>query len=151
MNLQRKTFVMMACMAGLCACGILVFVYYVIGHPGSVPRSAIWLLLSWYILVFGVGMPIASRIIKREVAIRTTTERDKRISWGSKALKLAIVFYGLALLNGIRLVLQHEVPWKPAIVGVTVDIVLIAGFWISLKRLKRYGSSKPAAGSNQTV
>jgi hypothetical protein len=125
--------------------GILVFVIYIIEHPGQlIPRSVPLALFGWLILVTMLGLTLARRAARAQVATETTVERKRRINYGRKGLKIGMFFYSLFLLNGIRAIVQGEIPWKPAIVGIAVDILVIAGCWICLKRLNRFSEDSSA-------
>ena len=67
----------------------------------------------------------------------TSEQRVQRRRWIAVGLKFGLVFYIVALLNGILLIMEHELPLKYAGVGLTVGILLILGFWKSLRKLQQ--------------
>lgn len=118
-------------------CAVVAFGIYVMKHPGPVPRSISVPLLCFFILTIVGGAIILSRAVRKQAKIETADEGKLRRARAMKGMKLGLVVWGLILLNGIRLIAQHEVPWIYAISGLTVDALLIAVFWISLKRLRK--------------
>jgi len=103
-------------------------------------------MLGVLVVTFVVGTILIKRLVRRQVATETPIEGDQRRKFAVKGLKGGLILYSLILLNGIRLVLEGEVPWRFAIPGVAIDLFIIGGCWFSLRRLQK----GPAPVSNST-
>jgi len=95
-------------------------------------------MLCFFVATIVVGSVAIRRTARKLVKDKTAEEAKPRRAAPTKWLKAGLVFYVLALLSGIRLIVQREVPLKYAIPGLAIDIFLIAVFWRSLRRLKKF-------------
>jgi hypothetical protein len=124
----------------------LAFVFYVSTHQEqSVPR---WVSLSLgclILLVYLIGWNVIRRNARKVAREETPEESQKRRGRTKTIIKVNLVFYAVALLDGIRLVLQGTIPLKYAIVGITVVILLIASFWNLLRKLTKLESHRRTA------
>jgi hypothetical protein len=145
MKMQRGVGLVMLCIVLPDTCALLAFVFYVVSHPGPVPRWITVSLVCFIVFTGILGTFVVRRLALKRAVIETPDERDLRRNRALKWLKVGLVFYLLAMLNGIRVVLQGEIPWRYSIPGFTIDILLIVAFWISIRRLK---SAEMATDSN---
>jgi Na+/H+ antiporter NhaD/arsenite permease-like protein len=118
-------------------CVVLVLLYYVRSHPGRLPVWIPLAIFSFFIVACIAGGFYLVRSVRRHVAREGAEERNQRRATAVNGLKIGLVVWCLILLNGVRLVLQHAVPWQYAGVGLSMDFLLIVLFWTSLNRLKR--------------
>jgi len=88
---------------------------------------------------------IIRRAARKQAAVETAEEGRIRRARAAIGIKVGLVLWGLIFLNGIRMVVEHEVRWLYAVPGLAVDILLIVVFWNSLRRLKKFEE----AGSQQ--
>jgi uncharacterized membrane protein YbaN (DUF454 family) len=138
MRFQRKIVLIFGCIALLWMCIGLAFAFYVVKHPGLVPRSISVSLLALFVLTIVGGGIVVSRVVRKQVSVETVEEGRIRRARAMKGMKLGLVLWGLIFLNGIRLVAQREVPLSYAVPGLAIDVFLIVAFWTSLRRLKRF-------------
>lgn len=129
-------------MANVCA--IVAFAFYVLAHPGPVPQRATLLLVCFFLVTSVICIVSTRRHARQMVPSETPEEGKQRRTFARAGIKIGLIFFVFALLNGIRLVIQNVVPWKYAIVGLSVDILLIATLWISLRKLDR---TEPTSGT----
>ena len=137
MKLKQRVLIVLAGVTLPYMCAVMLLVLYLQRHPGQVPM---WVPLTMLVFLVGtcvLGGIYLSRSVRRQTALETPFERTRRQSETAKGLKVGLVVWGLIFLNGIRLLLQGEVPWKYAIPGLTIDLFLIVVFWISLNRVKK--------------
>lgn len=118
---------------------------YVLAHPGPVPQRATLSLVCFVVVAAVLMIVIIRRAAGQAVRSETPEEGKQRRTFAMIGIKIGLIFFVLALLNGIRLVVQNVVPWKYAIVGLSVDILLIATLWISLRRLNQIELASRAA------
>jgi Na+/H+ antiporter NhaD/arsenite permease-like protein len=114
-----------------------VLVLYVQTHPERLPLWIPMAMLIFLITTILVGAAYLLRLVRKQVAVETPGERKQRQAGVARGLEIGIVVGCLISLNGIRLVLQHTVPWQYALVGLSIDFLLIVSFWTPLIRLKR--------------
>lgn len=152
-RLQRKVGVVMACMVLPYVCAIFLFVRYLQVHPGPVPRWISLAMLGVLVVTFVVGTICIKRVVRQQVATETPFEGDQRRKLAAKGLKGGLILYGLILLNGIRLVLEGDVPWRYAIPGLAIDLLMIGVCWFCLRRLQKGTASnlKGEAGMGATM
>lgn len=138
MKLQAKIAVVLVGITLAYMCAAVAFSLYLVKHPGPVPRSISIPLLCFFILTIVGGAVILSRVVRKQARVETVEEGKLRRARAVKGLKAGLILWGLILLNGIRLVAQNEVPWVYAIPGLTVDVLLIAVFGVSLRKLRKF-------------
>jgi hypothetical protein len=131
-------------------CAVVALAFYTTKHPGPLPRPILVLLFCLFILTIVGGGVLLSRVVRKRVKIETADEGKLRRARATKGMKVGLVVWGLILLNGVRLVAQHEVRWIYAIPGLGVDILLIVAFWISLKRLEKSETKGSETGQQHT-
>ena len=144
MKLQGKIALILVGITLPYMCAVVAFGFYITKHPGPVPRSISVPLFCFFLLTIIGGAMIVSRMARKRARIETAEEGKLRRARAVKGLKAGLVVWGLILLNGIRLVAQHEIPWAYAIPGLTVDVLLVVVFWTSLKRLKKFETKAEA-------
>jgi len=135
MKLQVRTILVLTVLPYMCA--VVFFVRYVLAHPGPVPRWISLSMLLFLVLTIGVGSIVIRGSARKQAATETPEEGELRRARAAQGLKAGLVLYFLILLNGIRLVVQGEIPLRYAIPGLAIDLFLIVVFWTSLRRLKR--------------
>jgi hypothetical protein len=147
MKFERKIVLLLGCMVLPNMFGAAALFVYIHTHPGElVPRWVSVPMLCLFILTIVGGSIALTRTARKQAKIETPEESKLRRSRATKGLKAGLVLWGLILLNGIRLVVQHEVPWIYAVPGLTVDVLLIVVFWISLKRLRKFEATTAETG-----
>jgi hypothetical protein len=146
MKLQVKTILVLVVVPYMCA--VVFFVRYVIAHPGPVPRWISLSMLLFLMLTVGGGGIVISRVARRQKAVETPEQGNLRRARARKGLKAGLVLYFVILLNGIRLIVQREIPLNYAIPGLVVDLLLIAVFWTSLRRLKNSEMNSQSSAGN---
>jgi hypothetical protein len=137
MKFQRRIGVVLAWIVLPYMCAVVALVFYVQAHPGPIPH---WIPISMlcFLVAIIVGGSVVIRRTARKLAKGETAEEAKQPrAAATKWLKAGLVLYVLILLNGIRLIVQRQMPLNYAIPGLAIDMFLIAVFWISLRRLKR--------------
>jgi uncharacterized membrane protein len=138
MKFQRRIVVVLACVVVPYMCAVIALVFYIQAHPGPMPRWIPVSMLCFFVATIVVGSVVIRRTARKLAKDETAEEAKRRRATATKGLKAGLVLYVLILLNGIRLVVQREVPLKYAIPGLVIDILLIAVFWTSLRRLNRF-------------
>jgi len=129
-------------------CAVLRLVFYHRAHPGALPRWIPLLMMVFLVLTILAGGALLSRAARRHSVDESTEESKLRKSSGKRVLQTGLVLYVLILLNGIRLVVEHSVPWAYAIPGLAMDIFLIAVFGWLLRRLKKTEAGDAAVGKS---
>jgi len=119
-------------------CVIVALVFYVQAHTGPIPRWIPISMLCFFVATIVVGSVVIRRTARKLAEDETTEDARRRRATATKGLKAGLVLYVLILLNGIRLIVQREVPLNYAIPGLAIDIFLIVLFWISLRRLEKF-------------
>lgn len=145
MKLKKRILVVVV---SLMLAPVLVFAVlgiYMRAHPGPLPAWVVFAAVSFLIAITVAVFVNFLSAVRKDVAIETTAERSQRQAIAAKGFKAAIVLFSLIFLNGIRLVIQHAVPWQYAIVRLTVNASAVVAFWISLRRLKKSQIDKPVA------
>jgi hypothetical protein len=136
MEIRKRVVLAMAVMFAALLCVVAILIIYDRTHHGPPPTSIFFLIPAFMLC----GSVIAFRIVRggrtrsqTEIAAGFSPHR----SWMTKAIKAGLVIYVLGLLNGIRLVAEHAIPLKYAVVGFTICIALIAAHWRALGRLDK--------------
>jgi Na+/melibiose symporter-like transporter len=130
----------------LTMCGAFALAFYFFTHQGElVPRWVSLSFLCFIVLVYAVGFTMIRRDARKLAGEETPEEGERRRARAIKGLKIGLVIYLFGLLNGIRLVIQREIPWRLSIAGFTISIFLIATMWASLRRLRRSQQDKQSA------
>ena len=150
MKFERKIGVVLVCMVLPYMCAVAAFVLYAQAHLGPVPRWISLTMLGAMILTFVVGGVVVSRLAKKQAARETAEEAKLRRARASKGLKTGLVVYILILLNGVRLLFEHAIPWVYGAPGLAVVLLMVITTWASLKKLKKAEALAQAAGHNQT-
>jgi len=147
MKFGRKIVLLMVCMVLPYILAVIALVFYVHAHPGPVPRSISLSMLFFFSLTIVVGGIFLSRSVRTQAKIETSDEGRARRARAVKGLKIGMLVWALILLNDVRLLAQHDIPWRFAIPGTTISVVLMAVFWASLRRLKKAEANVSASGS----
>jgi TRAP-type C4-dicarboxylate transport system permease small subunit len=137
MKLKKKVLIFLAVLTLPYMCAVALLVPYARTHPGKHPMWIPLVMLGFLITTCVVGGIYLSRFGRRNVATEGLDERTQRQATAAKGLKIGIIVFCLIFLNGIRLVVQHTVPWQYAVPGLTVDFFFVFICWISLNRLRK--------------
>jgi Na+/H+ antiporter NhaD/arsenite permease-like protein len=137
MELKKKIFIFLAGLTLASMCIVALLVVYVRTHPGNLPMWIPLAMFAFLITTCVLGGVYLLRSVRRQAAVETVAERSERQTSAAKGLKIGLVVWSLIFLNGIRLTLQHTVPWQYAVPGLAFDFLLIVLFWRSLSRLRR--------------
>lgn len=95
-----------------------------------------WLFVGmFFYFVFGiVGVGIW-----RQMSVKSTSDQEvPRPAGNTLWIKIGLVFYAVAFINGVRLTMVGTVPIKYGAIGLGVDIFLFALFlWLLLRRANK--------------
>jgi len=132
---------------GVCNAGFLI--YYVHEHPGPVPPRIILSMVCFLTVGAAAGIVVTSRRLRRQARTETPEEGKSRRAFAAKGLKAGLVVWTLILLNDVRMLLQHNVPWTYAIPGTTIVTLVVILSWVSLRRLRKAEMKGPQSGEGQ--
>jgi hypothetical protein len=131
-------------------CAAVAFVFYVLKHPGPVPQWTIFSLVLFFVLTLVIGSIVLKRVSRREIALETSEESKVRCKRASRGLKAGLIVYSFILLNDIRMALEGEAHWSYAIVGISINILIVIAIWKAFKRSQSTeNSSKQLPKSSQ--
>jgi ABC-type dipeptide/oligopeptide/nickel transport system permease subunit len=68
-----------------------------------------------------------------------------------KGLKAGLIVWGVILLNDIRMLIQGTAPWKFAIPGFVIVLLMIVVTWVSLRRLQKAEAPDPENKQRQAL
>jgi hypothetical protein len=146
---EKKIALILLCMPVPLMLSALALFLYIHAHPGElVPRWISIPMLCLLILTIGGGSVILTRTARRHARLETPDEGKLRRARTIKGLKVGLVVWILILLNDIRLLAQHDVPWAYGIPALIIIALMIAVFWVSRERLKKIDAADP--GQEQT-
>ena len=151
MKPEMKTVALLVCISflyALCAGGALFL--YIHAHPGGlIPRWISVPVFCLFILTIVLTSVLVKRAARKQVAAEKAEEAVIRRKRAIKVMKGGLILWGLIFLNGIRLVVQREVPLLYAIPGLAIDLLLAVVFWTSLKRMRKFEAA--ATGGKSTT
>lgn len=137
MKLKQRVLIGLAGVTLPYMCAVTVLVLYLRKHPGPIPMWVPLTMFAFLVALCVLGGVYVSRFVRRQAVLETPSDQTQRQRQAAKGLKIGLVVFSLAFLNGGGLVLQDTVPWKYAIPGLTIDLFLIVVCWTSLTRLRR--------------
>lgn len=137
MKLKKKVLIFLVALTLPYMCAVALLVRYLRTHPGNLPMWIPLAMLGFLITSCVVGGVYLSRLVRRNVATESLDERSQRQATAAKGLTIGIIVFCLIFLNGIRLVVQHTVPWQYAVPGLTLVPSFVFICWILLNRLRR--------------
>ena len=133
----------------LCAGGVLFL--YIHAHPGvPVPRSISVPILCFLLLTICGGAFVTNRMARRQTRTETAEQAQVRRIRAIKGLKAGLVVWGVILLNDVRMLAEGSIPWKYAVPGLIVVVLMVAACWNSLVRLKRIEAAGYHSDQNHT-
>jgi Na+/H+ antiporter NhaD/arsenite permease-like protein len=153
MKFEKKVILILLCTSFiyvLCAGGGLFL--YIRAHPGAlIPRWISVPILFLFILTIVIGSFLVRRAARKEARIETAEEGHLRRVRAIKGLKTGLIVWGVILLNDIRMLLQRTIPWKVAIPGSAIVLLMIAVTWVSLRRLQKAEAAGPETKQRQAL
>jgi hypothetical protein len=133
----------------LCAGGVL-FVY-IHAHPATpIPRFISVPILFLLILTITGVVFVTKRMAHKQAMVEIEEQGHLRRIRAIKGLKGGLVVWGLILLNDIRMLAMGSIPWKYAIPGLVVVVLMVAVCWMSLVRLKKIENAGSHSDQNHT-
>jgi hypothetical protein len=118
-------------------CAVLALVFYHAAHPGPIPRWIFVTMFFMFVLTIVGGSVAFYKIGSKEAAGKPLDKEGLRRERAAKWLKVGLVVWTVILLNDIRMLAQQSIPWRYAIPGVIVVLLMVAVFWTSLRRMQK--------------
>jgi hypothetical protein len=134
----------------LCAGGGLF--WYIRAHPGGlIPRWISIPMMFLFILTIVAMTLLMRRAGRKQALIETEEGGHLRRVRAIKGLKVGLIIWGVILLNDIRMLIQGTTPWKFAIPGCAIVLLMIVVTWVSLRRLQKSEAARSETKQRQAL
>ena len=91
------------------------------------------------------------RAARKPAMVEGAEEAHLRRVRAIKGLKAGLIVWGVILLNDIRMLIQGTAPWKFAIPGFVIVLLMIVVTWVSLRRLQKAEAPDPENKQRQAL